>query len=204
MRNSLRLLIAEDESLVGEMVQGIVEGLGHSVLAIAGNGMQAVELTNELRPSLVIMDIKMPDMDGIEAARRIADICPTPVVVLTAFETPEMIQQVSAAGVGAYLTKPPNAREMDRAITIAMARFGDMMELRRANEELKKALFAVKRLSGLLPICSNCKRIRDDKGRWKQVEEYIQNNTQAEFTHGVCPDCAKEVYPSYKNPRNEQ
>ena len=86
---------------------------------------------------------------------------------------------------------------MDRALTIAVARFEDMVKLRRINAELQRALVTVKRLSGMLPICANCKRIRDDHGHWCQVEEYIQNHSEAEFTHGICPDCSKNLYPKY-------
>lgn len=143
----------------------------------------------------------MPEMDGIAAAYRIAESCPTPVVVLTAFETPEMVAQASDAGIGAYLTKPPNAREVDRALTIATARFQDLMTLRRINAELRTALLTVKRLSGMLPICANCKRIRDDHGAWQNVEEYIRDHSEAEFTHGLCPDCAQELYPHYRKKR---
>jgi AmiR/NasT family two-component response regulator len=198
MRKGYRILIAEDESLVVEMIVGIIDELGYTVVGTARNGVQAIEMTRDLKPDVVLMDIKMPDMDGIEAAHRIAEACPTPVVVLTAFETPEMVVQASAAGVGAYLTKPTNAREVDRAITIATARFEDLIELRRTNAELTKALFTVKRLSGMLPICANCKRIRDDQDHWQDIEGYIREHSEAEFTHGLCPECAEELYPDYR------
>jgi CheY-like chemotaxis protein len=155
------------------------------------------------------MDIKMPDMDGLEAARLIYEQYPTPVVVLTAFETPELVEQASTAGVGAYMVKPPNRPELERVITIALARFEDMLALRRLNaelrtqqeeqtrliQELQEALSKVKMLSGLLPICASCKKIRDDHGYWHQVESYIRAHSQAEFTHGLCPDCARKLYP---------
>jgi hypothetical protein len=129
--------------------------------------------------------------------------------VLTAHERPELVEGASAAGVGAYLVKPPNAREMERAIAIAMARFDDLMELRRLNAdlqtgnearerlilELQNALAQVKTLSGLLPICSSCKKIRDDQGYWNQLEVYIQDHSEAVFSHSLCPDCAKKLYP---------
>jgi AmiR/NasT family two-component response regulator len=134
-------------------------------------------MTQATRPDVVLMDIELPDMDGIEATRRINESCPTPVVVLTAYDTPELVERASAAGVGAYLVKPPDADEMDRAITIAMARFDDWMELRRLNAELQEALAQVGTLSGLLPICSSCKKIRDDEGYWIQLEAYIQEHS---------------------------
>lgn len=197
MTKKFRILLAEDEYLVAEMVGGILKELGHTVVGKATDGQQAVAMTEKLKPAVVVMDIKMPDMDGIEAARRIADVCPTPVVVLTAYETPEMIEAATAAGVGAYLTKPPMARDMNRALAISVARFKEMMELRRINAELKEALFTVKTLSGMIPICANCKKVRDDKGCWHQIEEYIRNHSEVEFSHGVCPDCSRQLYPEF-------
>jgi YesN/AraC family two-component response regulator len=117
--------------------------------------------------------------------------------MLTAYETPALVEQASAAGVGAYLVKPPKARELERAITVALARFNDMIALRRLNEELQAALTKVKTLSGLLPICASCKKIRNDQGYWQQVEVYIQEHAQVQFSHGVCPDCMAKLYPDY-------
>ena len=70
-------------------------------------------------------------------------------------------------------------------------------ELSQLNTQLKSALSEVKNLSGLLPICASCKKIRDDKGYWKQVEVYIGEHSEAEFSHGICPDCMKELYPEF-------
>lgn len=210
-KKDIRILIAEDDYLVGEMVRGMLLEMGYVIIGQASDGLEATELTQSLRPDIVLMDIKMPDMDGLQATRLIHERSPTPVVVLTAYETSELLQEASAAGVGAYLVKPPNPRDMDRAITIAMARFKDMIELRHLNAELQQryeerdklvhelqdALAKVKMLSGLLPICASCKKIRDDQGYWKQIEVYIRDHSEAEFTHGLCPDCARKHYPEY-------
>jgi YesN/AraC family two-component response regulator len=141
------------------------------------------------------MDLEMPGMDGVEATRLIQERYPTPVVALTAYETEALVARAAAVGVGAYLVKPPDARELDRAIRIAIARFEDLMELRRLNAELEAALAQVKTLSGLLPICASCKKIRDDRGYWQRVEVYIRDHSDADFTHGICPDCAMQLYP---------
>jgi AmiR/NasT family two-component response regulator len=195
LHKDIRVVVVEDDSLVSEMIQGLLERMWYIVAGRAVNGLQAIEMTQSTRPDVVLMDIKLPDMDGIEAARRIYESCPTPVVVLTAYDTPELVEQASAAGVGAYLLKPPDAHEMDRAIAIAMARFDDLMELRRLNAELQDTLAKIKTLSGLLPLCSSCKKIRDDDGYWHQVEVYIRDHSEAEFSHGLCPECAKKLYP---------
>ncbi len=201
-QKNIRVLITEDDPLVSAMVGGLLEEIGYTVVGKAANGIQAVEMTKSLRPDIVLMDIDMPQMNGLQASRRIYDECPTPVVALTAYQMPEMIEEAGAAGVGAYLLKPPDMRQLERAITIALARFEDMKRLRNLNrelqsrnEELQAALHKVQTLSGLLPICASCKSIRDDRGYWQQVESYISEYTRAEFTHGLCPDCMRELYP---------
>jgi len=161
----------------------------------ASDGVKAVEMAVSLRPDVVLMDIQMPELDGLEAARQIQEHCPMPVVILTAHESRSLVEKASEVGVGAYLTKPPNPAEIERAITVAVARFDDMTELHRLNTELEEALAKVKTLSGFLPICANCKMIRDDKGYWNQIEEYIRDHSEAEFSHSICPGCAKKLYP---------
>jgi hypothetical protein len=97
--------------------------------------------------------------------------------------------------VGAYLVKPPNGPELARTMAIAEARFADLMELRRLNAELQAALDKVKVLSGLIPICAGCKKVRNDQGFWQQVESYLSAHSDATFSHGLCPDCIKEYFP---------
>jgi two-component system, response regulator PdtaR len=197
MSEKIRVIIAEDNFLVSQMTKETLLKLGYEVIGETVNGVETLQMTKRLKPDVVLMDIKMPEMDGIEATRRIQDACPTPVVILTAYETHDLVQQASSAGAGAYLVKPPNAREMERAITIAVARFNDMMELRRLNSELQTALDNIKTLRGLIPICASCKRIRSDEGFWQDVEVYVKDHTEAQFTHGLCPDCARRLYPDY-------
>jgi len=136
-QQDIRVLIAEDDYLISEMIMGLLEKIGYTVIGKAWDGLEAVEMTQTLRPDVVLMDIKMPNMDGIEATRLVNERCPTPVVMLTAYETVELATKASAAGAGAYLVKPPNAPEIQRAITIATARFHDMMELCQLNTELQ-------------------------------------------------------------------
>lgn len=137
LRKDIRALIAEDNYAVGEMIRGLLEDTGYTVLGEAANGLEAVEMVHSLQPDVVLMDIRMPVLGGIEATKRIQEECPTPVVVLTAHDEPELVEKASKSGVGAYLIKPPNPHTIERAITVAMARFEDMMELHRLNDELR-------------------------------------------------------------------
>lgn len=200
--NKTRVLIVEDDPMVSEMIRGMIEDLGYVVVGDAVDGQEAVKLTQKLHPEVILMDIEMPLMDGIEATKLIYETQPTPIVILTAYDTPQLLKRASQAGVGAYLVKPPNMREVERAITIAMARFNDLMSLRRLNEELKETLLKVKQLSGLLPICAHCKKIRNDQGYWQQVELYICEHTNAEFSHGICPDCMEALYSEFRPPKD--
>lgn len=194
--NGIRVLICEDDYLVSQMVGTLLTKSGYTLVGEAATGLEGVALAATLNPDVILMDLDMPEMNGIEATQAIIAQNPKPVVVLTAYETPSLLQQVSEAGAGAYLVKPSNRQEIERAITIAMARFDDMMELRRLNRELEDALVQVKQLSGLLPICAGCKKIRDDNGYWQQIEVYIRDHSEADFSHGLCPDCAKKLYPT--------
>jgi signal transduction histidine kinase len=136
-KKEIRVLIVEDDYLVSEMIKGSLQDVGYSIVGEAIDGFEAIELTCKLRPDVVLMDIEMPDKSGIEATQEIFRVCPTPVVVLTAYEKRELVVEATQAGVGAYLIKPPNARELERAITIAIARFEDTKNLRRLNLTLK-------------------------------------------------------------------
>jgi AmiR/NasT family two-component response regulator len=182
----------------------MLEDLGYVIVGEAVDGQQAVELTRTLRPHVVLMDVELPKMNGIMAAQHISESCPAPVVILTAYETPALIEQASSAGVGAYLVKPPKTRELERALIIATARFNDLMKLRQLNlellarnQQLEATLAQVKTLSGLLPMCASCKRIRDDQGYWQRVETYLKAHAAVEFSHGLCPECMKRLYPDY-------
>jgi len=204
---SRRVVVAEDDYLVGTLIVGLLEKQGYTVVGRAATGARAVELVEATRPDVVLIDIGLPDGDGIEASRLIGERCPTPVVIITAYDSAELVQRASAAGVGAYLVKPPDAGQMERAIVIARQRFADLAELRRlnaelrasedalraANRELESRLREIKTLQGYLPICASCKKIRDDQGYWHAVEVYIRDHTDVEFTHGLCPDCARKI-----------
>jgi AmiR/NasT family two-component response regulator len=197
-----RVLIAEDDYLVSETIKRALKELDYELVGKTSDGVEAVEMACTVKPDVVLMDIQMPELDGLEATRQIQSRCPMPVVVLTAHESQELVEKASEVGVSAYLIKPPKHTEIERAITIALARHDDLMacrelkaELETQKEKLEKALAEIKTLRGILPICASCKNIRDDKGYWNQIEVYIRDHSEAEFTHGICPECAKKLYP---------
>jgi len=203
-QTSLRVLIADDQDSTSRVIQRLLENMGHQVVARVVNGQLAVDQTKLLHPDIILMDIEMPELDGLQATEIIQKECPTAVVLLTAYDDPEMVRRASKAGAGAYLLKPPSAREIERTLIIALSRFSDLMEVRRLNSELQAALDRVKLLSGLLPICANCKKIRNDKGYWDAVETYLGEHSEVHFSHSICPECLETVYPEFKPKENAE
>ncbi|ETJ97025.1 MULTISPECIES: ANTAR domain-containing response regulator [Propionimicrobium] len=124
-----RVLVAEDEALIRLDLVELLEEQGYEVVGQAADGEKAVEMARELRPDLVVMDVKMPKMDGITAAENITDERIAPVVMLTAFSQRELIQKAKTAGAMAYVVKPFDASDVVPAIEIAMARFQEMQAL---------------------------------------------------------------------------
>ncbi len=150
---AIRILIAEDNDLVSLTLEEQLKGLGYEVVGIARTGAEAVMLATRLKPDLVIMDIRMPEMDGTEATARIRDQTGIPVVMLTAFSDKETIRRAEAAGALAYLVKPVNEQELPPAISIALARHRELQNLRNENLELQEALEArklIERAKGIL------------------------------------------------------
>jgi AmiR/NasT family two-component response regulator len=204
------VLIAEDDALINEGVAEQLTRLGYPAAGQAFDGVEAVEMTVQKRPAVVLMDLQMIDPEtgrediqaGLRAARAIQQRCPTPVVVLSAHESPELIRQSAEAGVSAYLVKPAGDRDLDRTLTIARARFDDLLESRaRANElgrqkeEMQDDLKRRRTLAGLLSICAYCHKIRDEEGHWKKFETYIEERSDVAFAHGICPECWTQVIP---------
>jgi len=136
---NLKILIAEDDFLVSEMIEGELINEGYDILGRAMDGISAVELTMSLKPDIVLMDIRMPKLNGLEASKQIMDNSPVPIIILTAYENRDMIIDAGEAGVGAYLNKPLDPLELERAILISRARFKDIMDLREKNDKLMEA-----------------------------------------------------------------
>jgi response regulator NasT len=150
---AIRILIAEDNDLVSLTLEEQLKGLGYDVIGIARSGAEAVNLAGRLKPDLIMMDIRMPEMEGTEAAARIRDASPVPIIMLTAYADKETIKKAEAAGALAYLVKPVNENELPPAINIAMARFKELQSLRAQVNELEDSLEArklIERAKGIL------------------------------------------------------
>lgn len=183
MNKNIRVLIVDDDRQIRNLAQMFLEHAGYTVVGQAADGQQGYEMTHALAPDIVLMDNDMPKVTGIEATRLIQEHCPTPVVMITSSVEKEVVDQASAAGAGAYLVKPFTPQDLEPTITVALARFSDMMALRRLNGELlrlntelqerEKALAAEQKKSELLLLNILPKPIAD---RLKQGAEIIADD----------------------------
>lgn len=190
-----KILIVEDEDIIAEDLQDCLKNLGYMVSAIASSGEEALQKTTEMHPDLVLMDIRLKgDIDGVEAANQIRTRFNIPLVYLTAYADKDTLQRAKVTEPFGYILKPFEERELYTVIEIALYKHEMEKERKRLITELQSALAKVKQLSGFLPICASCKKIRDDQGYWNQVEDYICEHSEAEFTHSLCPECVKKLY----------
>jgi two-component system, response regulator PdtaR len=149
----MRILIAEDETIIRLDLRDLLERAGHEVVGEARDGEEAVALARELAPELAVMDVKMPKLDGIEAAKRILEERPMPIVLLTAYDQEELIARAVEAGVFGYLVKPFREQDLVPAIATARARHEELAAVRGEAESLAEALAArksIERAKGLL------------------------------------------------------
>jgi response regulator NasT len=146
-------LIAEDETLIRLDLRGMLESAGLDVCAEAKDGIEAVELAGSTQPDVAVLDVKMPRLDGIEAARRILDERPIPIVIVSAFTEQSLVRRAAEAGVFGYLAKPFREDDLLPAIATARARFDQLAAVRDQAESLAEALAArklIERAKGLL------------------------------------------------------
>jgi two-component system, response regulator PdtaR len=148
-----RVLIAEDETIIRLDLKGLLESAGFDVCAEAKDGQEAVELARSEQPDVAVLDVKMPRLDGIEAARTILDERPIPIVMLTAYGQEELVSRAVEAGVFGYLVKPFREQDLLPAIQTARARHDELAAVRNEAESLSEALAArkvIERAKGLL------------------------------------------------------
>jgi AmiR/NasT family two-component response regulator len=160
MAQQLRLVIADDESLIRMNLKETLVGLGYLVVGEAGDGVSVVNLARELRPDLVIMDIKMPKLDGIQAAKVLTEDKIAPVLLLTAYSDRELVDRAREAGVVNYIVKPFRDAELLPAIEIAMARYAEFQEIDKKIGDLQETLETrklVERAKGVLMDSQNLK-----------------------------------------------
>jgi len=143
----IKILIAEDDFLIAEEISRIVKKIGYHLIGTASNGLKAVEMALKLKPDVVLMDIKMPKLDGLDAAKQIIDGCAAAIIILTAHESHDLIEKAGESGIAAYLTKPPKPEEIERAVYIALTRHRDLVKSQQLIKELEEHKQQLKELN---------------------------------------------------------
>jgi len=195
----MRILVAEDQPVSRRILVATLKKWGYEVTA-AEDGTQAwTALQAEDAPPLAILDWLMPGLDGIEICRRIRKGQETRsvyLILLTSREGQDDKVYGLKSGADDYITKPFNPDELRARVQVGIRVLELQRILAQRVRELENALSRVKTLQGLLPICSYCKKIRDDRNYWQQVDAYISEHSEAQFSHGICPECyARFVQP---------
>ncbi len=209
----LKILIVDDDSITQKLLKGLLEKQGHGNILIANSGEHALDLITNNPPDLILLDIFMPGIEGYEVCRKLrADTATAhiPIIMLTggAVQADEAIKESFKAGATDFITKPIKSidflarvksgliikKNHDLLVAEIKQRKTAEKEKEKLIKKLKQALSEIKSLQGIIPICSHCKKIRDDKGYWNILEAYLQKHSDAKFSHSMCPECSDEVY----------
>lgn len=202
----MKILIAEDDPVSCRILEMTLAAWGHDV-SVATNGRAAWDVLQRAdSPPLAILDIMMPEMDGCEVCRKVRQLSvtiPPYLILLTAMSAKEDVVRGIKSGANDYLTKPFHREELKVRVEVG----AQMLELQRnladRVKQLEEALSQVKQLQGLLPICSYCKKVRDDQNYWQKVDTYISDRIDLQFSHGICPDCLDQMTAKAKERKQE-
>jgi phosphoserine phosphatase RsbU/P len=192
----MNVLIAEDDRVTGEILARTLQRWSYETKVLS-DGLQAWEhLRMATTPTLAILDWMMPGIDGPDVCRRVRAELPLAnmyLLLVTAREARGDVVAGLEAGADDYIIKPFDPDELRARVAVGVRVLGLQQKLAERVAELQDALSNVKQLRGLLPICSYCKRIRGDDQYWLQVEAYIADHSDAQFSHGICPTCYVEM-----------
>jgi len=173
-----RAIIADDESLIRMDLREMLTNLGYLVVGEVGDGRSAVNLARELRPDIVIMDIKMPDMDGIEAAKVLTEERVAPVLLLSAYSQQDLVQRAQKAGVAGYLVKPFRESDLTPAIEVALARFSEFRAMEREVDSLQEALETRKAVDRAKGILMDTQGLNETEA-FRKIQKMSMNNRKS-------------------------
>jgi sigma-B regulation protein RsbU (phosphoserine phosphatase) len=199
---SMRALVADDDPVARVILARALPAWAIEPIVVLDGAAAWEVITSDNAPSLAIMDWEMPGLDGPELCRRIRGNPASAsmyVILLTSRDAAEDVVAGLDAGADDYLVKPFRAAELRARINAGVRVLTLQERLAQRVAELQQALASVKQLRGLLPICSYCKRVRGDEDYWQQVESYIADRTDAEFSHGVCPACYEKMRADFES-----
>lgn len=195
----MQILIADDEPVSRALARAALTDSGCEISCVTDGDAAWAAIQGRSAPLLVILDRMMPGIDGIELCRRsqrCAAYPPVYIVMVTSAGEPTDVAAGLGAGADDYIPKPFNTSELRARANVGLRMLALQESLARRVSELEAALTSVKMLRGLLPMCSYCKKIRVDDKYWQQLESYLSDHSEAQFSHGICPDCFPEVLDS--------
>ena len=191
------ILVVEDHPTTRKLLESIL--LEDYEVILAENGIKALEILKHRDDvDLILLDIIMPELNGYEVCKKLKENPTTeniPIIFLTVLDAEDAESKGFMLGVNDYVIKPVNRIRLKTRIRNQFDLKHKTDMLIQKNHELEAALEHIKTLQGILPICSFCKQIRHDDGQWFHLEEYVKKHTDAQFSHGVCPQCMQKNYP---------
>ena len=200
MDKNFTILVVDDDQTNIDLVASALGGEYKIISALSG--FEAIDQLKEQMPDLILLDVMMPELNGFETCMIIRSDCAfadIPIIFLTALDTQEGTRQGLAIGGIDYVTKPIDLELLKLRVRnhLELKNRNDLVKHQRdlldnKNRELEEALARVKLLEGIIPICSYCKKIRDDQNSWQRLEAYICSHSEAIFSHGCCPECFVE------------
>ena len=196
----MRVLVADDDRIAAEILSWTLQRWGFDVTAVADGAAAWCYLQASSTPTLAILDWMMPPPDGAEVCRRVRQELPLAnlyLILLTSLESRRDVVAGLDAGADDYVIKPFDPDELRARAQVGVRVLTLQERLAARVAELQEALANVKQLRGLLPICSYCKRIRGDGQYWQQVEAYVAERSEAQFSHGICPACLEKVQKQF-------
>lgn len=193
------VLVVDDRQADRTLLTEILVRQGYEVRSF-DSGKLALPSVAAQPPQLILLDIQMPEMDGFEVFRRLKareESRDIPIMFISA--ATEMGERLTGLRLGAvdFVTKPFQRDELLAKVKTHVELSQLRTQLAQQTVDLRDAMAKVKTLSGLIPICASCKKIRDDQGFWNQMERYISEHSDVQFSHGICPDCMRRLYPDF-------
>jgi len=192
----MQILIADDDIVSRAVLERTLARWKYEVVVTCDGAAAWKELEREDAPEIAILDRMMPQMDGLEVCLRVRALQrpkPTYIILLTSKHQKDDIVEGLDSGANDYVTKPFNCRELRSRVRVAERVTNLQRELADGVQSLETALAEVKQLQGLLPICSYCKSVRDDRNYWQKLKSYISAHTNALLSHGICPTCFQNI-----------
>ena len=189
----MRILVADDDRFSLKLIETVLSGEEYELIPCSTGDNALTILKTAPHPEIAILDWMMPGLNGPDVCRMARKIpgLSTYLILLTSRDRPEDLAEGLAAGADDYIVKPFNDTELRARLAVGSRIVGLQRGLADRVSELEAALQRVKQLQGLLPICSYCKKVRNDQNYYEQIEGYLMKNADVKFSHGICPDCFK-------------